>query len=209
MSMTGTREQIEHIKSLIAQVVEEGSVRDNDGPSVQLAEGETLVRAEMDIPSNRVGALIGRGGENITKLQADSGARLQLIQDETMGDLKLLKLAGTATSVAKAKELVQAILDEHESVIAEGVLALVVPSIPSAIAPLGASGGPDDDAYRSVTKEMLVPRWAVGSVIGRGGETIKRIQVDAGARVQFNSDDNGAWVPRHAHALAVTEGPCR
>lgn len=89
MTMTGEREQIDHLKALITQVVEEGSIRDHDSMGVQVGEGETLVYANMDIPSNRVGALIGRGGENITRLQADSGARLQLIQDESMGELKV------------------------------------------------------------------------------------------------------------------------
>lgn len=41
-------------------------------------------------------------------------------------------------------------------------------------------------------KEIPVPRWAVGSVIGRAGETIKRIQIDSGARVQFNHDTDMA-----------------
>lgn len=89
MTMTGEREQIDHLKALITQVVEEGSIRDHDSMGVQVGEGETLIYANMDIPANRVGALIGRGGENITRLQAESGARLQLIQDESMGELKV------------------------------------------------------------------------------------------------------------------------
>lgn len=32
---------------------------------------------------------------------------------------------------------------------------------------------------------MLVPRAAVGVVIGKGGEMIKKIQAETGARVQF------------------------
>ena len=34
-------------------------------------------------------------------------------------------------------------------------------------------------------QEVAVPRQAVGVVIGKGGEMIKKIQQDSGARVQF------------------------
>jgi hypothetical protein len=53
----------------------------------------------------------------------------------------------------------------------------------------------DLNAFKSVKIQMPVPRAAVGSVIGRNGETIKRIQAETGARMQFD--------PGASHA------PCR
>lgn len=37
--------------------------------------------------------------------------------------------------------------------------------------------------------QIPVPRQAVGIVIGKGGEMIKKIQSETGARVQFKPDD--------------------
>lgn len=37
--------------------------------------------------------------------------------------------------------------------------------------------------------DIPVPRTAVGIVIGKGGEMIKKIQQDTGAKVQFKQDD--------------------
>ena len=47
----------------------------------------------------------------------------------------------------------------------------------------GGGGGPRG------SMEIKVPRYAVGVVIGKGGEMIKKIQQETGARVQFNPDD--------------------
>lgn len=39
----------------------------------------------------------------------------------------------------------------------------------------------------SVCPQVPVPRFAVGIVIGRNGEMIKKIQNDAGVRIQFKA----------------------
>jgi hypothetical protein len=49
--------------------------------------------------------------------------------------------------------------------------------------------------FKSVKVTVEVPRVAVGSVIGRSGETIKRIQAETGARMQF---DPGMTFPSNA-----------
>ena len=41
-----------------------------------------------------------------------------------------------------------------------------------------------------VVLQLPVPKDVVGFVIGKNGETIKRIQAEAGARVQFHMKDN-------------------
>ena len=82
---------------------------------------------------------------------ADTHTHTHAHTHNTHADAKwqLLKMAGSEKAVAHAKELVQAILDERDAVINEGVLAIVTPAVPGTQAPLGAPGGPDDDQYRS------------------------------------------------------------
>ncbi|TMS01315.1 Far upstream element-binding protein 3 [Larimichthys crocea] len=78
--------------------------------------------------------VIGRGGEQITRIQLESGCKIQIA-------------AGS-----------------------KGV---------------GVGGDPGEGRRLQVP----VPRFAVGIVIGRNGEMIKKIQNDAGVRIQFKADD--------------------
>lgn len=114
--------------------------------SMLVTNGQPIAHAEVMIPSHRVGMIIGRSGETIKRLQDESGARLQMIQDDPSADLKPLKIAGTAEAVARAEKMVRDMLDERDphsdgALVAVGNLDM---------APLGSSGGPDhEDEYRS------------------------------------------------------------
>eukprot|EP00037_Helgoeca_nana_P028110 m.327812 g.327812 ORF g.327812 m.327812 type:complete len:422 (+) comp27683_c2_seq1:1-1266(+) len=185
LSLTGDRRAIDSAKQQITDIVNEGNAREID-TSMLVTNGEAITHSEVLIPSNRVGMIIGRAGETIKRIQDESGARLQMIQDDPTAEMKPLKIAGDAAAVAKAEKLVRDMLDERDPMFGDQALVAVGGL---EMAPLGSSGGPDDEnEYRSQVKEIPVPRWAVGSVIGRAGETIKRIQIDSGARVQFNHD---------------------
>lgn len=52
---------------------------------------------------------------------------------------------------------------------------------------MGGYGGPGRGGGGGM--DIPVPRAAVGIVIGKGGEMIKKIQQDTGAKVQFKQDD--------------------
>ncbi|KAL1479554.1 hypothetical protein MTO96_015885 [Rhipicephalus appendiculatus] len=56
----------------------------------------------------------------------------------------------------------------------------------------GGPGGPGGGGPGGASQEVLVPKQAVGVVIGKQGDMIKRIQQETGARVQFQQpqDDN-------------------
>lgn len=55
-----------------------------------------------------------------------------------------------------------------------------------------SSGGSNDgfgDYGQRATLELPVPRSVIGIVIGKGGEMIKKVQQDSGARIQFKPED--------------------
>ncbi|XP_023802410.1 far upstream element-binding protein 2-like, partial [Cyanistes caeruleus] len=52
--------------------------------------------------------------------------------------------------------------------------------------------------------DVPVPRHSVGVVIGRSGEMIKKIQNDAGVRIQFKQDD-GTGPEKIAHIMGPPE----
>uniref|UniRef100_A0A8C2L074 Far upstream element (FUSE) binding protein 3 n=1 Tax=Cyprinus carpio TaxID=7962 RepID=A0A8C2L074_CYPCA len=151
-----------------------------------------------------VGFIIGRGGEQITRIQLESNCKIQIaadsggmmdrpctltgtpeiytaertgvkmimIQDDPMptGSDKPLRITGDPYKVQQARELVVEIIREKD----QGDFR---------------SGRSDFGSRLGSSIDVAVPRFAVGIVIGRNGEMIKKIQNDAGVRIQFKPDD--------------------
>ncbi|XP_048845298.1 far upstream element-binding protein 3-like isoform X1 [Brienomyrus brachyistius] len=168
-TLTGTPESIEQAKRLLGQIVE----RCRNGPCFHgELEGNSAVQ-EILIPASKVGLVIGKGGDTIKQLQERTGVKMNMIQDGPMptGADKPLRITGDAYKVQQARELVLDIIREKE----QGDFRL----------------GRNDFASRLGTSslDVSVPRFAVGIVIGRNGEMIKKIQNDAGVRIQFKPDD--------------------
>uniref|UniRef100_A0A7N6A5J1 K Homology domain-containing protein n=1 Tax=Anabas testudineus TaxID=64144 RepID=A0A7N6A5J1_ANATE len=165
-SLTGTPESIEHAKRLLVQIVE----RCRNGPGFHSdGEGATSVQ-EMLIPASKVGLVIGRGGDTIKQLQERAGVKMMMIQDGPMptGADKPLRISGDPYKVQAARELVLEVIREKDGDFRSGRNDFG--------ARLGGS-----------SLDVPVPRFAVGIVIGRNGEMIKKIQNDAGVRIQFKA----------------------
>uniref|UniRef100_A0A3B3S107 Far upstream element binding protein 3 n=1 Tax=Paramormyrops kingsleyae TaxID=1676925 RepID=A0A3B3S107_9TELE len=168
-TLTGTPESIEQAKRLLGQIVE----RCRNGPCFHgEMEGNSAIQ-EILIPASKVGLVIGKGGDTIKQLQERTGVKMNMIQDGPMptGADKPLRITGDAYKVQQARELVLDIIREKD----QGDFRL----------------GRNDFASRLGTSslDVSVPRFAVGIVIGRNGEMIKKIQNDAGVRIQFKPDD--------------------
>uniref|UniRef100_A0A8C5BWU3 Far upstream element-binding protein 3-like n=1 Tax=Gadus morhua TaxID=8049 RepID=A0A8C5BWU3_GADMO len=168
-SLTGTPESIEQAKRMLAQIVD----RCRNGPGFHGdGEGGGSVQ-EMLIPASKVGLVIGRGGDTIKQLQERAGVKMMMIQDGPMptGADKPLRISGDPYKVQAARELVLEVIRDKD----QGDFR----------------SGRNDFTARlgGATLDVAVPRFAVGIVIGRNGEMIKKIQNDAGVRIQFKADD--------------------
>ncbi|XP_075881651.1 far upstream element-binding protein 3-like isoform X3 [Nelusetta ayraudi] len=175
-SLTGTPESIEQAKRLLVQIVE----RCRNGPGFH-GEGDgggggSSVQ-EMLIPASKVGLVIGRGGDTIKQLQERAGVKMMMIQDGPMptGADKPLRISGDPYKVQAARELVLEVIRDKDGDFRSGRSDFSA-----------RLGGANLDAP---PPQVPVPRFAVGIVIGRNGEMIKKIQNDAGVRIQFKADD--------------------
>ncbi|GBM54715.1 Far upstream element-binding protein 1 [Araneus ventricosus] len=158
-TLTGSRESVEAVKSMIDQIISKANSPFPPEPG-HVPDGQFVT--EMMIPGPKVGLLIGKGGENIRNLQEKGGVKMVLIQEgpqQTIHD-KPLRISGDPQKVEFAKQMVIDLLAQKD------------------MERSYANGGTSTD-------EIMVPRQAVGVVIGKGGDMIKRIQQDSGARVQF------------------------
>ncbi|XP_077380976.1 far upstream element-binding protein 2 isoform X1 [Festucalex cinctus] len=173
VSLTGAPDAIQRAKALIDEIVSRG----HDSPN----GGQTRSMQEMVIPAGKAGLIIGKGGETIKQLQERAGVKMILIQDGTQPPNvdKPLRIIGDPFKVQQAKEMVNEILrDRHHADFAE---------VNEYGSRMGGSG-----------IDIAVPRHAVGVVIGRSGEMIKKIQIDAGVKIQFKPDD-GTGPEKIAH----------
>ncbi|KAJ8246228.1 hypothetical protein GJAV_G00265250 [Gymnothorax javanicus] len=181
VSLTGSPEAIQKAKMLLDDIVSRGR---GTPPSSfhESTNGQSGSMQEMMIPAGKAGLIIGKGGETIKQLQERAGVKMILIQDgnHSANVDKPLRIIGEPYKVQQARELVNEILRERDH-----------------------PGFGDRNEYGSRMgggMDMPVPRHSVGVVIGRNGEMIKKIQNDAGVRIQFKPDD-GAGPDKVAHIM--------
>ncbi|CAN7062901.1 unnamed protein product [Brassica oleracea var. botrytis] len=129
---------------------------------------------KIDVPNMRVGVIIGKGGETIKSLQLQSGAKIQVTRDmdaDPNAATRTVDLTGTPDQISRAEELINEVLQEAESGGTVGV---------------GSGGGSRRMAGQPGADQfvMKIPNNKVGLVIGKGGETIKSMQAQTGARIQ-------------------------
>ncbi|XP_035222644.1 far upstream element-binding protein 1-like isoform X2 [Stegodyphus dumicola] len=183
-TLTGSRQSIEKAKELITAIINRG------GPPLpvldtnHVPDGHTIV--EMMIPGPKVGLVIGKGGETIRNLQERAAVKMVLIQDgpQQTSQEKPLRITGEPDKCEYAKQLVMDLITEKE-------LESIQRGGFDGTNEYGSAAGGQRGGSGS-THEIMVPKQAVGVVIGKGGDMIKKIQQDSGARVQFlNVKDEG------------------
>ncbi|XP_054275298.1 far upstream element-binding protein 3-like isoform X2 [Macrosteles quadrilineatus] len=158
--------------------------RNDDGPSNKMPfQFGNKTTVEIMVPGPKVGLIIGKGGETIKQLQEKSGAKMVVIQDgPSQENEKPLRITGEPQKVEHAKALVYELIAEKE--------------MQNAFNRGGGNGGGGNRGNfgndfngggggGGDSVEVAVPRAAVGVVIGKGGDMIKKIQGETGARVQF------------------------
>ncbi|KAG8437198.1 hypothetical protein GDO86_008044 [Hymenochirus boettgeri] len=175
--LTGSPDSVQAAKRLLDQIVEKGRPAppgfhhggDGGGGGGGGGGGNTV--QEIMIPSGKAGLVIGKGGETIKQLQERAGVKMVMIQDgpQNTGADKPLRITGDPYKVQQAKDMVLELIRD------QGGFREVRNEYGSRI---GGNEGID----------VPIPRFAVGIVIGRNGEMIKKIQNDAGVRIQFKPD---------------------
>eukprot|EP01025_Chloroclados_australasicus_P020797 TRINITY_DN2190_c0_g2_i1.p1 TRINITY_DN2190_c0_g2~~TRINITY_DN2190_c0_g2_i1.p1 ORF type:complete len:519 (+),score=60.46 TRINITY_DN2190_c0_g2_i1:139-1695(+) len=157
-------------------------------------EPEGICTLRMLISHNQVGPLLGKQGTVVSELRAASGANIRVLNKDqlpscAMPNDEVLQIAGEWSNVKYALQLIARNLKEHPP--QSTPLSFV--SSPSIMmnAPTIITGQLVETTYR-----LLVPHNKIGSIIGKGGEMIKQIRHETGAKVKIfeNSDNNSERV---------------
>ena len=123
----------------------------------------------ITIESNLVGLIIGRQGESLRKVEADTGSRIQFLNSpESTGSVRLCKITGSRASRNDAKAEISRIISENGPGHSRfGHDAHDRTSHASKASTLPTPGEGES------TMQIMVPDRTVGLIIGRGGETIR------------------------------------
>ncbi|XP_052221959.1 far upstream element-binding protein 1-like isoform X3 [Dreissena polymorpha] len=172
-TLTGTPQSIAKVKEEINKIIQRAQGSDH-------GYGDMSGNLEIMIPGNKVGLIIGKGGETIKQLQEKCGVKMVMIQDSNTPTAyeKPLRISGDQMKCQQAKEMVMELLASKD----DGM------GFSNGMGGFGG-GGRGGGGGGGGGMDMPVPRAAVGIVIGKGGEMIKKIQQETGAKVQFKTDD--------------------
>jgi len=120
------------------------------------------VRAVISSPE--AATIIGKGGENVSKIRSISNAKCTVSDYQKGAVERILTVTGAVDAVSKAFGLIIRTLNNE---------------------PLSEPSNPQSKTY---PLRLLVPHVLIGSIIGKGGARIKEIQEASGARL--NASDS-------------------
>eukprot|EP00262_Sarcandra_glabra_P012147 TRINITY_DN306_c0_g1_i2.p1 TRINITY_DN306_c0_g1~~TRINITY_DN306_c0_g1_i2.p1 ORF type:complete len:737 (-),score=159.05 TRINITY_DN306_c0_g1_i2:327-2537(-) len=119
VELIGTSEQITKAEQLIKDVLAEAE-SGGSGTATARRFSAGQIGADqftMKVPNNKVGLIIGKGGETIKNMQTRSGARIQLIPLHLpVGDTsteRTVQIDGTKEQIESAKQLVNEVISEN------------------------------------------------------------------------------------------------
>merc|ERR1712100_631395 len=104
VEICGSGEAVDKAMALIAELLESTDKLDAGIPDSSAFE-------VLEVPKARIGRVIGNKGATISKLQADSGAKLDVIQNPHGG---LVEIRGSREAVDNAMDLIAALLDDGQ-----------------------------------------------------------------------------------------------
>ncbi|XP_067035394.1 tudor domain-containing 6-like [Acropora muricata] len=130
----------------------------------RVEENETIASAnqrtvEVKVPRSVVGAIIGKSGANIKRIEKESGARVHLIDEDegakNVSGERIVFIQGEREMARRAEILIKKIIAEQPVIRTEAV---------------------------------DVPQRACGRIIGKGGQTIRHMCSVSGARIKIDCD---------------------
>lgn len=160
-------------------------------PVAALIHGHSAAPTEMleeqiGVPNGLVGFIIGRGGENITSMQARSGCKVQIQKEHEMMPGQTQRVI---TLTAPTKESIDMCRGLIESMVADRIRTT------NSSATLGSAMSTGGNPQQIKLNEALgaghslvtvrVPDSDVGLIIGSKGTTIRSIQDRSGANIQI------------------------
>ncbi|KAI7830468.1 hypothetical protein BC939DRAFT_439423 [Gamsiella multidivaricata] len=172
---------------------------------------EQQIQEEMGVPGNLVGLIIGRGGENLKRIERETGCRVQFSQDGNPGDReRFVNIIGQPAGIADAKRQIQEIVTSSQSGERPGGYSGGGygggGNYGMGGSGSGSGGGGGGYGRGGTTATIQIPSTKVGLVIGRGGETIRDLQDRSGARIAVTPSPHDHSSPSRTVSITGDDG---
>lgn len=173
------------------------SPRGNSGRGGDDGDTETI-----QIESSLVGLIIGRQGENLRRVEASTGCRVQFITGpDNQGPYRQCRITGPRARRAEAKDAINKIIeDSGMGVVARADDPHGGGNRRSAPEPAPAPLREGEDVM-----QIMVPDRTVGLIIGRGGETIRDLQERSGCHINITSESKSINGLRPVNLIGTRE----
>ena len=150
----------------------------DDRESFSIGREDTVYRYLC--PGKKIGSIIGRGGEIVKQLRADSKSKIRIGETVRGCEERVVTIYSSSEEtnmfddtdnlVCPAQD---ALFRVHDRVIADDLAA-----------------GEDLEETPQVTAKLLVPSDQIGCVIGKGGQIVQNIRSETGAQIRILKDDH-------------------
>ncbi|UKZ82217.1 hypothetical protein TrVFT333_010002 [Trichoderma virens FT-333] len=152
------------------------------------------------IESSLVGLIIGRQGENLRRIEADTNCRVQFLAATDGGPFRQCKITGPRARRAEVKTAINRIIEDS------GMGALNrAQEKPRDPARGGAAALRDGEDHM----QIMVPDRTVGLIIGRGGETIRDLQERSGCHINIVGESKSVNGLRPVNLIGSREAAAR
>jgi len=147
----------------------------------------------MTIEASLVGLIIGRQGENLRRVEKDSGCRVQFISASNPNEeYRQCKITGPRAQREAAKDMINRIIQDSGMRTGRGPPDMGGQGQGQGHGGREARGPPPPTAVAKEGEDSLqimVPDRTVGLIIGRGGETIRDLQERSGCHINIVSEN--------------------
>lgn len=154
----------------------------------------------IQIESSLVGLIIGRQGENLRRIEAESTCRVQFLSATDNGPFRQCKISGPRHRRAEVKEAINRIIDDSGM----GPLNRQQDK-PRDTGKGGAAALRDGEDHM----QIMVPDRTVGLIIGRKGETIRDLQERSGCHINIVGESKSVNGLRPVNLIGTREAAAR
>ncbi|KAK0386853.1 hypothetical protein NLU13_5166 [Sarocladium strictum] len=156
----------------------------------------------IEIESSLVGLIIGRQGENLRRIEAESKCRVQFLASTDGGPFRQCKITGPRARRVEVKDAINQIIEDS------GMGALNRGGDKSR-APHDKGNGAGALREGEDHVQIMVPDRTVGLIIGRGGETIRDLQERSGCHINIVGESKSVNGLRPVNLIGTREAATR